>query len=283
MSLDNIVAAIIDDANTSLYRRAIRLYELQIAIFYPRSFRTLISAANDARGADRRLRTARIYAGIKCLEHIEDELCAKNAVDSISIRDLAQNRDYQEIFDSIIAANGGWSRIRHSLSVKTFENQMSERRDLASAAAKIVDFSYRFEAMPNRGTYKGGVTTARYVVVNAKSYELQKKKSTIKNRWREFGSTAAFLYLLLIQNAPLMPPKLTAKRFSRDLLKQAEGVQELRNFFCAYQHVCDVLAPRGYKFEKLTLNLNCGVPLLATAALQADVIAAFENSKGAQG
>jgi hypothetical protein len=279
MSLDQIVKAIVDDADASPYLRAIRLYELQVAIFYPRSFRALIAATNDARGANKRLRTARIYAGIKFLEHIEAELRGTLPTGNLSIRDLAQNRGYQEIFDSVIAANGGWSRIRHSISVKAFEKNISEQRVRASAVAKIIDFSYRFSGIHNPKGYLGGVHTARHVVRTAISYDSRMSKTLIKNRWRYFKCTAPFLYLLLIQNFPLMPPRLFSKSFLKQLLEQAQNIEGLRNFFRAYQHVCDVLTSRQYSFERLTLNLYCDVPSMATAAFQSDVIAAFEKPK----
>jgi len=280
MSLDQI-ASLISDEGASLYLRAIRLYEFQVAIFYPLSFRALCAAGTEARAANQRLRTARIYAGIRFLEQIEKELRQACGSDTIPISLLAQDQRYQTIFDNVIAPNGGWMRIRHSISDRRFDDGLAKQRDSAEVAAKIVDFSYRFREMPDRGTYKGGVTTARYVVANARSYDLKRGKSTIKTRWRKFGPTAAFLYLLLIQKFPFMPPRLATKQFSERLLKQANDFSGLRSFFRAYQNVCDVLVPRGYTFEKLSLNLNCEVPPLRVAALQADVIAAFKDSLGA--
>ena len=37
------------------------------------------------------------------------------------------------------------------------------------------------------------------IVCNSPSYAHRKGLSTLKTRWREYGTTAAFLYLLLIQ------------------------------------------------------------------------------------
>jgi hypothetical protein len=230
MSLDGAVTAIVNDENVSVYLRAIRLYELQVAIFYPLSFRALCAAETEARAADRWLRTARIYAGIRFLEQIESELRQARGSDTISISLLAQEPRFQTIFDNVIAPNGGWMRIRHSISNRTFDKRLAAQRDSAEVAAKIVDFSCRFEKMPDRGKYRGGVTAARYVVANARSYD----------------------------------------------------VSGLRSFFRAYQNVCEVLARRGYTFEKLSLNLNYEVSPLTFAALEADVIAAFKDSLGAK-
>jgi hypothetical protein len=280
MSLDQIVSAIVDEPDTSPYLRAIRLYELQVAISYPQDFLALTEATELTCGATKRLRTVRIYAGVKFLEKIEEELRQKLETDKIPLMVLAQDHRYQNIFDNVIAVNGGWTRIRHSIAARNLDKKLSRQLDLATAAANIVDFSYRFGQMPNPGCYRGGVTAARYVVANAKSYGFIGGRTTLGNRWRTFRPTAVFLYLLLIQKFPLFPPRLAAKNFSEMLLKQAQDLQLLRTFFCAYRHVSGVLAPRGYKFEKLMLNLHCEEHPLPTAAPQQDVIDAFEKSKG---
>jgi hypothetical protein len=126
MSLDQIVKLIVDDSGTvSPYLRAIRLFEFQVAIFNPNSFRKLVSAERNDRAPSQLLRTARIFAAIKFLEDIEAELRKGNADKAVSIKQLAENPDYQAIFDEVIAPNGGWSRIRHSVSAKRFDKKRS--------------------------------------------------------------------------------------------------------------------------------------------------------------
>jgi hypothetical protein len=283
MSLDQIVKIIVDESGTvSPYMRAIRLFEFQVAIFNPNSFRKLVSAERNDRAPSQLLRTACIFAAIKFLEDIEAELRKSNADKAVSIKQLAENPDFQVIFDKVVAPNGGWPRIRHSESVKRFDKKkVAVQCDLAETVAKFIDFSYRFDKNPIETKYRGGITTAVYVVRTANSYQSEMSRSKAAKRWRRFRTTAVFLYLLLVQKFPLMPPKVSSKHFSRDLMKQIEDIATLRDFFRAYQDVCETLIRRGYKFEKLDYNLNCDVPRFEISAFPPDVATAFQESKKA--
>lgn len=84
LSLNSIVEFILDDSNP-LHMRAIRLFELQVAIFYPTSFIPLLENASDTRGIDKRLRTTRIFVATKFLQQIENELCKAARTETISI------------------------------------------------------------------------------------------------------------------------------------------------------------------------------------------------------
>jgi hypothetical protein len=281
MSLDQIVSAIVDDTKESPYLRAIRLFEFQIAKFNPPSFSKLIANGNAPRAPTKRLRTTRILSAIRFLEDIEAELSREKQILNLSIRDLAMHEKYQKLYDTVIAPNGGWTRIRHSVSVKTFDNRLAMRCKDAEAAAKIIDFSYRFAIKRPYDPRKAGVTSARYVVRKADSYRMKVSDSTIKTRWRSFGPTAVFLYLVLIQKFPLMPPRLSQVGFSEFLLKQTNDIEVLRNFFRAYQQVCKVLAPAGYRPTILEYDLRCDVPPIDAPALTSDLEIVFNDSNKA--
>jgi hypothetical protein len=257
MSLDSLVKFLITENDPeSLHFRAIRLFEFQVALFYPQYYSNLLASDDDCRGAKKILKTARIYAATKFLQHIEATLSQ---------------------------ASRGWTRIRRSISAKRFDQKLIDSRKRAETAAKIIDYSYRFQQLPNRGKWKGGITAAIYVVRTAPSYGLLKKsKNSIKPIWNDFEPTSVFVYLLLRQNFRLMPPKISKKNFSQKLLSQAKDGIALRHFFRAYQHLCEALAPSGYtSFEVLSFNLKCDVPQLSRLPFEHDVIATFEEYKKA--
>jgi hypothetical protein len=128
MSLNQIVELLIDESK-SQYTRAITLFEFQTAVYRPNAFDHLIKANEvGLRAPTRILRTARIFAAIKILEEIEVDLSQKRADSVISLRDLAANEDYRSVFDDVIATNGGWTRIRHSQSARTFSHGGQEKR-----------------------------------------------------------------------------------------------------------------------------------------------------------
>jgi hypothetical protein len=281
MSLEHIVERLIDESKSS-YSRAIDLFEFQTAVYRPKaSFQRLIATQRDARAPTKVLRTARIFAAIRILEKIEEDLREKRDSSVVSLRDLAADEDYRSIFDDVIATNGGWRRIRQSQSVMAFDESMKCRKKEAKPAAKIVDFSYRYSKHLSSSKYPGkknpgGVEAAKYVVRKAYNFG---KKTTIKNRWKGYKVTAVFVYLLLMRDFDFGPPRVGSRKFVEVLLRQVSNIDGLRKFFCAYQEVQGVLSKLNYKdFPTLDLKLDCSL----TQQLDAPVFspkmqAAFEN------
>jgi len=279
-SLDQLVEFLIHERGSeSLYIRAIRLFEFQVALFYPKEYQKLLASTHDNRAPTTFLRGVRTYVASRFLDDIQAKLKPKYKSKPTPFGLLMKHPDYRKLF-ALFTANGGLLRMRRSHSEMSLDKQISKRRKRAEIAAKLIDFSYRFEP-PQRGRWKCGITTAIFVVGNASSYGVNKKsKNSVQPFWKEFKSTSIFLYLLLSQDIRLMPPKISKKSFSKMLLSQAKDVVALRNFFRAYQHICEILAPKGYKsFEILGFNLKCGLPSLSRPPLDPDVIETFEKYK----
>jgi len=218
-----------------------------------------------------------MFAAIKILEKIEADVKQQKNSSVISIQELAANENYRSIFDGEFAANGGWSRIRRS--AKRFDKEIAERRREARFAVNIVDFSYRFSRHPvsighSRRRTPGGVDSARYVVQRA--YKPAGGESTIKSRWRRYGSSAIFLYLISSQDCDVRPPRVSSRKFVERLLQQAVNIEGLRRYFCAYQVVRAALLHKNYKkFPALDLDLQCSPLELNAAELTSDIKAAF--------
>jgi hypothetical protein len=277
MSLDQIVGRLIDDKD-SARRRAIRLFEFQVAVFDPYSFRQLVASKNDQRAPSKLLRTARIFAAIRFLEAIEEKLQQENPAKPVSIAQLAENTDFQTIFDDEIAPNGGWRQIRNSRSVRSFDKKIKNQRKKANAVANYIDFSYRYDQYCIDPKRKGGITAACSVVRTASSYQSKMSRSTSKKRWSDFHSTAPFLYLLLKQSFDLAPPRVGSLDFSETLLKQVTDITILRCFFRAYQQLCEALKRQGYnEYDPLQCNLDCEIPQFEVTPFPTDVRDEFEK------
>jgi hypothetical protein len=282
MGLNQIVGLLINES-ISRYTRAIALFEFQTAVYRPKAFDDLIKANEvGLRAPTKILRTARIFAAIKILEKIEADLSQQRADSIISLRDLAADEDYRSVYDDVIAANGGWARIRHSQSARTFDDSMAARKEEAQAAAGIVDFSYRFSKHLASTQYPGrknpgGAEAARYVV--RISFEPQIGKTTIKDRWRKYQAPAVFVYLLLNQGFDLGPPRVGSKEFVEVLLRQAGDIDVLLKYFSAYQIVRSAFSKLKYKkFPPLDLELGCSPPpQLNTPEFCPKIKAAFED------
>jgi hypothetical protein len=289
MSLDDLVSLLLEkNSSHSVYSRAIRLFEFQVAVFYPISYSKML-ASDDLHAATRRLRTARIYAGIKFLEDIEAELCKKTRSAAIPLQKLAKNPIYCDIYDRVIATNGGWMRIRRSISEMSFDNNLIKRGYKADTAVKIVDVSYRFAKTPNLKKRRGILHAAQYVVRDDASYRPHYSKdkfkdiierTEIKKRWRIFAATSIFLYLLRREEySKLAPPRIASKDFSKILLRQAKDIHKLRHFFQAYQTLCKTIGLYR-KFEIVHLDFGIDVPSLSWSPIAAKVIDdAFETAK----
>ena len=282
MSLDHIVELLIkDDASISRYQRAISLFEFQVAIYYPKSFECLVVTRGGVPAPTKRLRTARIFAAIRILEKIDADLKQQKNIRGISIRDLAADEIYKSVFDDEIFANGGWLRIRRSMTDREFDYNIDERCSEARVAANIVDYLYRFpkhlasEKLPKtKRRILGGVDAAKYVVRNA--YKPHIGKSTMKSRWREYKLSAIFLYLIFNQKFNMRPCRVSSKEFLDDILRQVDNIDELRRYFCAYQIVRAALLDRKYTFPALDLDLKCSPPKLEAAEFSSNIKTAIE-------
>jgi hypothetical protein len=276
MSLDRVVSRMVTASDRSRFFTAICLYEFQVAILYPKSFKKLLEATDlSERGPSKVLRRARIYAAIRILEHLESE--AKRDGQPIGLQKVTPSGEYAKLYDEIVVANGGWKQIRYMPSIKTFERNLAKRTRRAKTVGKCIDFSFRFSTIPDTGRYKGGVSSARRVVARAKYYEVNRKSSTVKNRWREFKSTSAFAYLSLVEE--LLPrPKLTKRSFVESLLKAADD-KRLRAFFRSYQQLDEALSPRNYAFAPLRLDLGKEKFLNARPFDGTDVLEIWEKTK----
>ncbi|THD63775.1 MAG: hypothetical protein E7813_17435 [Bradyrhizobium sp.] len=222
------------DASHSPYVRAIKLFEFQVAIFAP--------------GSEALQRHARVFAAIKILEHIEK---LSGLEDRASLTERLKLPGYSEIANVIFQA-GGWRRIRSLWNTREFDEQLAIRMGEAKSVARLADFSYRFVRLKPNDLRRGLSTMARHVVKEINKNKAGFSESTIKTRWREYKSTAAFDYLVLIQKIGSKPLKLSKKHFVENLLRQASDVEQLRYFFAAYVEVSKVLRPRGFPSDPIS-------------------------------
>jgi hypothetical protein len=224
------------DASHSLYVRAIKLFEFQVAIF--------------ASGGEALQPDAGVFAAIKILEHIEKLSGLK---DNASLTERLKLPGYSEIADVIFQA-GGWRRIRSLWDTGEFDDQLATRRRQAQPIALLAEFSYRFARLKPSDPRRGGSTMARSVI-----HEVNRKKKgfstgTLKTRWKEYGSMAVLQYLILIKMPDLKPRRISKKGFVETLLSQASDIERLKRLFSAYLVVSKVLRPRGYDSPLITVE-----------------------------
>jgi hypothetical protein len=276
MSLDlDETARILTDGGVSVYLRAIRLFEFQICLYCPKAF----SSKNDTFWQA----NARLLASLTLLEHLKGEIAANDKKEALSLSELAANPDYAKIFDDVIMKSGGWRRIiRGLMPSREFDEQIDIRKRQSVSVTKLVDFSYRFAHLKIKTLAKGGVTMARSIVSTVPSYKYNRGLSTLKSRWKEYGLTAGFLYLLRIQKFELIPYRVTDDEFAKELLQQAGDIAHIREFFQAYQYLCNILNARGYRFPTISSDVCKLSDSLAFAPFPEDVDDAIKIYKSAR-
>jgi hypothetical protein len=263
------------DGGVSIYLRAIRLFEFQICLYCPKAF----SSKNDTFWQA----NARLLASLTLLEHLKGEIAANDKKEALSLSELAANPDYAKIFDDVIMKSGGWRRIiRGLMPSREFDEQIDIRKRQSVSVTKLVDFSYRFAHLKIKTLAKGGVTMARSIVSTVPSYKYNRGLSTLKSRWKEYGLTAGFLYLLRIQKFELTPYRVTDDEFAKELLQQAGDIAQIREFFQAYQYLCNILNARGYRFPTISSDVCKLSDSLAFAPFPEDVDDAIKIYKSAR-
>jgi hypothetical protein len=204
--------------------------------------------------------------------------------EDISIYALAANENFRRIYDGVFAPSGGMRLIRHSMSVKEFDEDLEVRRAEAQAVANMIDFSYRYSKHPltvdpRKMRKPAGANRAQYMARSA--YHTNMNKSTMKTRWRDYKRPAVFLYLLLKHGFALSSPALNKKHFVLKLLTQVDNVDEIKKDFRPYQMVREAVVKQGGYEEQmpaLKMDLNCQDPPLATPEFSPEIKEVFKKS-----
>jgi hypothetical protein len=252
---------VLTDQKVSVYVRAIKLFELQAYIFCP----SVIG----------RPRTARLFAAMKMLELIESEIQRKEG--RISIRSLAANDDYAEIYDTILMPSGGFARIRHLLKSKKFDEDLLSARRESRVVSKCVDFSYRYKPTAARGHVRPGVTMAIYVVPRAQSFNVRRHRTVLKERWAKYRLTACFLFLIHELGFKFKPRPVSKNRFAAKLIEAASAIEELEKFFLAYSAVSLHLKEKGYSCSTIKIRGEVDITRLSRPSLDAEARRIAEN------
>jgi hypothetical protein len=234
----------------SPFEKAIDLFEFQVGIFRP---------------SKRARRRARVFAAIKLVEHLEKSMGLRPGIDSSK---ALKFKDFRHVFGE--AFRGGWVTIRRLPSDNSFDNKLLKNRNEAQFAANMIDFLYRYD--PASIGKPASFSKALYFVANTECYGSKLKKTAAKSRWRKYSKRSIFLYLILIKNFKLMPPRVCTAQFATTLLKAASDLESLLNFFAAYNLVAENLNSKKINFPLLTLPaLDLGTPKIIVGKFSADI------------
>jgi hypothetical protein len=266
--LFNITRAVnfILDENKNHYFRAIKLFKLHVAIRLANgrpeeSKRTAPANSFSAtallvRVPKKQMRDAELFATIKFLEYIETQL--KEEYGTVSLNILANNKDWNKLFDKQFVRFGGFRRARHLPGARIFDKTISRLKKQTQRIAKLTDFVLRFE--PNQRKKKGasGITKAKEMVAELQYLDVGCKQRTLEEYWPKYEPIAAFLPLIVLKKYPAWPLKISKTQFANWLLKRIDDRAELLSFFAEYN--ANVLRLREHGCDLQTLETRVELP-----------------------
>jgi hypothetical protein len=220
------------DSAAQTYEKAVELSKLRAWAFAPNSSG---------------YKVAQLLTTIKLLEQLQEQTCPSRP----RFKVLASNSDYRKLYDKFLDM-GGWEKLRHTKEVKTFDNELEQRVEISRAAAKVIDFSMRYDKSTASPRYDGGSTMARSILVESSTYNIGMKATKLGEIWRQHKRSAVCAYLLHHHGfEQIRLHRISTVHFVPRLIDAAERVNDWRNFFRTYCGVAAALSSRGYTYDDL--------------------------------
>jgi hypothetical protein len=248
---------------TSTYRRAITLFELQIAMLAchgmakrPREKDSKFTIRTDRR----LLQSARALATLKLLQHAAGEHAGQASPAKLEIADLVSDKEVMDLINDLIIGKIGLERVRYAIRPRDFSNKLDQLLLEVNCVTSIVDFSMRFEPLQKRPRLKGGVTNALDVIWLDRDesehpvYKVKRGKESARLYERRLRPVCAMLWLSVFNNI-LTPPKIHKTSFAKNLLHQAARRGDIENLSASYGFVSSRLNSRHYECPPLDLKL----------------------------
>ncbi|MBU2582287.1 MAG: hypothetical protein KJ622_11260 [Alphaproteobacteria bacterium] len=254
---------VILDPDVLLYRRAVTLYELQVAIL---SCSGLASTTQKKSGgfvikADGRLlRSARVLATLQLLQHDADRHDKDGVRNEFKLIALIAKRDSLELISDVVFGRIGLERVRYARRPRDLSLELQQLNIEADCVVALADFSLGFTPLASRPRKKGGITTALDTIYLDRElnpepfYLLERGKDSARNYARRLQPVSALLWIFDQFRGFLPPPQVHTKPFARRLLSLARRQVRLGRIAASYECVAGQLRQRGYKCPPLELN-----------------------------
>lgn len=265
---------ILDDRN-SRFLRAIRLYEMQIAILFGKKLNDRQRKKKESPDqwlavSSDLLASACVCSAMKLLWYIYKT----QRIGGNSQLDLLDNSDARDVLGRVLRTPAGLKKIATGHRPRVLDIKLRNRRRQQRRYAPLYDVSLRWEILDG-SLLKGGWSTAlrifnpkpgtdAYEIVRRHYKGLRGKSSAYK--YKDDGDfTAGFVWLRHFNGGLFRPRELEKASFARKLLKQANDLDGLRQIFGRYAFVKARLEERGY--ELLALDLTPPLPPVEVAIL----------------
>jgi hypothetical protein len=230
LDVDKTVANILNESQ-NLHLRALKLYELQLAIIRseqpvarkkggdeklsgpnenrPNGFAIVIPKAFLAR--------ARAYACMKLLQNIEDKHARVEV--GFKLEALLNVASYSELLEYGVT-NECWRWALATSRVDKFQERIFEARFRARQTSKLIAFSVRFETLSDFPMKLGGVNTVRKILCgldksrnpDLENFRPHRSESSLKTYWKGHAFVAALIYLAYFEKTNCFAPLISMIR-----------------------------------------------------------------------
>lgn len=252
------------DGRHSLHLRAIKLYEMQIAVFF--------GVKLNARQRERKerpdqwvavssdlLAAARVCSAIRLVQHVRKT----RRLDETSLPSLLDDPAVREVLGRVLEEPVGLRKLAIALRPRALDIKLRNRRRRQRRYAGLYDISLRWKIDPKSKLIGGWSTAAKvfkqkehteahaiirqyypYLGGSTRTYEIVDKKHFL----------AAFVWLSEYGDENFRPHQVEKKNFAQKLLCDAQELPRLVRIFGRYEYVKARLEERNYALLALDLG-----------------------------
>lgn len=258
------VAHYLLDERNSLYLRAIKLYELQIAIFFGEKLNKRQRKRKEfpdrwlAVSSDL-LAAARVCSAIRLVQHIRK----MRRLDETSVPSLLDDPDVREVLGRVLEGPVGLRKLALALRPRGLDIKLRNRRRRQRRYVGLYDISLRWRLDPD-SKLEGGPTTAAKVFEQKEGTEAHEiirryyPRLGGKTRTYEIADEgdflAAFVWLSEYSSEHFRPRQVEKASFAWKILGEAQDVSGLAKVFGQYEFVKARLEERNYALLALDLG-----------------------------
>ncbi|TXN73690.1 hypothetical protein [Methylobacterium sp. WL6] len=277
------------DQQQSVYLRAIKLYEMQIAVFFGEKLNVRQRKRKEfpdrwlAVSSDL-LAAARVCSAIRLLQHIRKA----RRLDETALPSLLDDPAAREVLGRVLEEPVGLRKLAIALRPRALDIKLRNRRRRQRRYAGLYDISLRWKIDP-KSTLKGGWSTAAKLF---KQKEGTDAHVTIRQYYPYLGGKtrtyeiadeddflAAFVWLSQYGDDHFRPRQIEKASFARKLLSDAKDVTRLGRIFGRYEFVKACLEERNYALLALDLGALVTPEPVAIAPLTEELLDAILTIK----
>jgi len=241
--------------NSFPYEREIRLFQLQTWIYCP---------------DNKIIRIAGRLAAAKFLEAREERWLKETGRGrrgrAVTLRRLLNDVEYRDMFDAVIGAYGGWTKLLRTMTLKEFDDLLYKRKKDSETICSAIDYRFRYLDHGGLIPSEANITHGHYFRWSDRTQPISYR--TISMRWQRGRESAILLYVSERHGFNFVPRDLARKNFLNGLTREAADLDHMQRFFgtCAY------VAEKMNKAGALSWTVPSNIPRLrpSTQSLSAD-------------